>query len=219
MRVCIFHSNEEDCNYHGTKCSNAFFPLHFYRWNPMRFKYSPFRKVPSAPGANNHRHLSGNFSICCLPIIFRVVIVITTGTTHFTGQAVVNNDGDLLCDWVGDPHSRCPFNDYSFPWYLDRYFTCHFAGNRHFPAIYLDNTKKGKEEEKQNKNKSNDIDNWKKLLINLITKKFMLFKHFSPRSLAGCSQWRWCPWRTHTQCQQREIDCSAWHPQLHGTTA
>lgn len=148
MKVCISHSDEEDCNYHGTKCSNTFLSIILLQ---ISFKCLPSRKVPSAPGANNHRHLSGNFSICCLQIIFRVVIEVATGTTHFTGQAVVNDDGNLLCDWVGDSHSRCPFNDYISPWYLERYFTWHFAGKRHFPTIYLDSTKNGKEEKKQNK--------------------------------------------------------------------
>lgn len=88
----------ENYHYHGTKCSNVSFHITFIQrkcYN-VPLKYSPPRKVSSAPGANNHRHISGDFTICSLHIILGVVIVVATGTTHFTGQATVNNDGDLL---------------------------------------------------------------------------------------------------------------------------
>ncbi len=95
MRAC---SEEEDYHYHSTKCSYASMSITFIQRKCYRmpFKCSPSRKVPSTPGANNHRHISGDFPICSPHIIFGVVIVVATGTTHFTGQAAVNNDSDLL---------------------------------------------------------------------------------------------------------------------------
>lgn len=88
--------SEEDYHY----CSNKYISSSVaFTWREcctVPFKHSPPRKVPGAPGANNHRHISGGFPIGSLHIIFGVVIVVAAGTTHFARQATVNNDGDLL---------------------------------------------------------------------------------------------------------------------------
>lgn len=141
----------KDCHYHSTKCGNLSLPITFIQRKcyTMLLKYSPPRKVPSTPGANNLRHISGGFPICSLHIIFGVVIVVATGTAHFPGQATLNDDSDLLWNWVCDLHSRSLLDDHTPPCDMDRQITRHFAGNGQFPAIYLDDTKKGKEEGNQ----------------------------------------------------------------------
>lgn len=60
------------------------------------FKDSPLGEVGGAPGSHNHRHIFGGLPIRRHQVVFGVVIVVATSAAHFTHQATLDADGDLL---------------------------------------------------------------------------------------------------------------------------
>lgn len=163
---------------------NSFFYIYIF------FNFSPLREVTSAPGLHNPRNIFGGFPICCLPVIFRVVIVVATSATHFTHQVTLYADDNLLWNRVRDFHGRFQLDGHNSSGAADRHVLFHFAWKWSFSPVDL--SVKGNKAEKKGKS-----DKALKL-----TKRHTLFKrilHFEVKIPNGWLHAYCNCWVTETQ--------------------